>query len=71
MKKSAYEPHPRLATKVVPDATEYDRRQNRQEIDEQMEFDMQFEADEFVNADGDVTNAQELYEHGFSVIMPE
>ena len=82
-KKAKYEPHPRLGTKVVPSETDYDRRQNRYSIEEYLD-DMNEtndpssvnaieneEFEEFVNAEGDATTAQEMYENGFHIEMPE
>ena len=74
MSKNAYTPHRSLETKIVPSKTDYDRTQNDDEINEQLsDLDPtnQMESDAFFNAEGDIATAQEMYEHGFSIIMPE
>jgi hypothetical protein len=74
MSKRAYEPHPRLSTRVVPSETEYSRAKNRQAIEEELASEdptNEMESDSFFNAEGDRATAEEMYEHGFSIIMPE
>ena len=74
MSKKPYTPHRSLETKVVPSKADYSRSQNDAEIDEQMsDLDPtnEFESDEFFNAEGDMTTAQELFERGFHLEMPE
>ena len=74
MAKKSYEPHPRLGTKVVPSATDYDREENRRAIEEELaalDPTNEMEAEAFFNAEGDMATAEEMYEHGFHIEMPE
>ena len=61
-KKVAYEPHRRLATKMVPSATEYDRKDTRKTIEQEVAESF------FDNPDDDISAyydfMESLYERG-------
>jgi len=72
MAKKPYEPHPRLGMKVVQSKTEYDREENRRVIDEELSVSTnENESNAFFNAEGDLATAEEMYERGFHLEMPE
>ena len=79
-KKSKYEPHPKLATKLSDSRTaDYDRVRNREIIEEQLEvshdhrvgiatgIDADFQFDEVAQNELE----QEMYENGFHYEQPE
>lgn len=87
-KKSKYEPHPRLGTKVVPSGKDYDRDTNRKALEDELasmidvppalpeDGDLStlpiLDFDEyFLNVEGEQESAQEMYEHGFHIEIPE
>jgi hypothetical protein len=80
MSKQKYKPHRHLKTQVVPSKTDYNREQNRYSIEDYLsDMDDTNDPDsvkaqdeeEFVNAEGEFESAQDMFEHGFHIEIPE